>query len=734
MTATPRDLSPLFRPRSLAIVGASPTSFFGQVTLANARWFGYAGPIYPVNPKYERISHPATGEIPCYPSVEEIPGEVDCVLFLVRPRLVPAALRQAVAKGARAAVIPVGGYTESGQEALEMAEEVRAIADESGLVVAGPNCMGTISPLDGTAIYIGTITESVVPGHVSVVNQSGSATEALVNIGRRIGYRYIVSSGNELVVDNVDYIRYFIDDPETWAILAFVEGLKRPREFLETVRLAAERDKPIVVLKVGRSVIAQAGVQAHTGNLAGSAAVYDAALRQAGAIVVHDLDELVEAGELLGTGRRPRGGRVAFVGMSGGEASLIADLAEPIGVTLPPTPPGVKAAIQERFPNFAHVANPMDAWGVAAPDEVYPFVLRQLAHSGAFDFVGLAYDNQAEAGESERSLGLAALDWLVEVTAGTEVVPLAMLVVSDAPDGASRLRAKELRVPLLRGARPSLAAIRGLVGYQAFVERHRALSAAESLERRPLVDPDAARAAFAALRAAADPATGVVGEHRSKAFLAATGVALPGERLAGTADEAVAAADAIGYPVVLKVQGRGFAHKTEAGGVRLGLRHADDVRAAFVEAIASVRAHAPEVEVSGVLVEEQIDLDGATELLVGLTTDPQFGPVVALGLGGIFVELLRDAVLRLPPFDAADGERMTRELRGTALLDGPRGWPAVDRAAVGRALAALGDLALACGPGLRQVDLNPLVWVPGRGLVALDALCIVSQGEPRAQS
>ena len=374
MTAEPSarpstiDLRPLFAPRSVAVVGASPRSWIAETVRDNLRVMGSATRCHFVNPKYEELH----GQ-PCYPSLEALPERPDVAVVALNPLRAAVVTEAAAAAGVPAVIIPGGGVVEGGEAAAAMQLDVARIAREHGIALVGPNCMGVVDLTANSATYIGDVSPYQPRGGVAGIAQSGSVTDAFIHAGSRVGFSRIVSCGSEVVLDICDYLAYCLDDPETHSVILFVEGFKRPERFLALADRALEIGKPIMVLKVGRSEQAQAAAVAHSGSLAGEARVTDAALDAAGVIRCHDLDELLETAELVeGTRRTGRGvgrGRTGVVTVSTGEASLIADLVPRTGVDLPPIPASARDAILAELPTMGYVGNPLDPWGAADADD-----------------------------------------------------------------------------------------------------------------------------------------------------------------------------------------------------------------------------------------------------------------------------------------------------------------------------------------------------------------------------
>ena len=567
-------------------------------------------------------------------------------------------------------IIPGGGVVEGGEAAAAMQLDVARIAREHGIALVGPNCMGVVDLTANSATYIGDVSPYQPRGGVAGIAQSGSVTDAFIHAGSRVGFSRIVSCGSEVVLDICDYLAYCLDDPETHSVILFVEGFKRPERFLALADRALEVGKPIMVLKVGRSEQAQAAAVAHSGSLAGEARVTDAALDAAGVIRCHDLDELLETAELVeGTRRTGRGigrGRTGVVTVSTGEASLIADLVPRTGVDLPPIPPVARDAILAELPTMGYVGNPLDPWGAADAEIAYGACFRALAASGAYDVLAIVHDFPYRSLPSEVNTANEVTRQLLAATADhPELLPVYISLTSGEPPPETKhvLDTEGGGAPLLRGAVEACTAIASLARW----ERRRGERQHTGPWRGPWPALAADRTTYGLDPGVAPvpPTTrtiqrSVLSEIDSLELLGAAGLPIVRTIRVVTAEAAVAAADVLGYPVVLKLDATGLAHKSEIGGVRVRLADADAVDAAARELLAvPLPAAATRI---GLLVAPMIP-DGV-QLIVGMERDEQFGPAVLVGLGGVLAEVLDDVAIRLAPVPVAGSPRDARRASG----------------------------------------------------------------------
>jgi acyl-CoA synthetase (NDP forming) len=673
-------LAPLLEPGSIAIVGASERQGPHRAVVENARRGGV--PVYPVNPTRDEVFG-----LRCHGTLAELPVLPDVVLLAVGHRRVEEAFEDALAAGCRTFVLP-GLGNEAGPEGPAVAEAIAVRARAAGAALVGPNCMGVAVP-DGVSCWIGTVPDAFLAGGVAVVSQSGSIAEALLALGPRIGFRCVISSGAEIVRDAADFCGLLAADERTTAVGLFLETVRRPRAFAHALELLADAGKPAVCLKVGRSQAGARATIAHTGAVAGSERAFSALLRRAGAIGVDDFPELVETLEVLGRRRRPRGPRIAAISESGGEAALLADHAEAAGLPFEPLPEELARRLVAEFPNFASPENPLDAWAIDAVEKVFPRSLELMARSGAFDILVAQVDHSQYRGEWEQSWARLIVQSLADAVEGTDVFPAVTTVQTSDPLPELSALARELDVPLLRG---SGACVRAL----ARVVRRRRPQAAPELSLPP-VDLDDLLGA-----------DGPLPEHESAALLERYGLPFPPRRRASSPEGAARVAAELGFPVVVKVDGP--AHKTRLGGVALGVASAE----AAAEHARRLGGH--------VLVARQVP--PGPEALCGLARDPDYGPLVTVGLGGAAVEALALVAVGLAPLDRETALELVAEAPGLAAVASPAA-----QGALADTLVALGRLALE-HPEIVEVDVNPLILAPD-GAVAVDALVVVDRGAGR---
>jgi len=511
---------------------------------------------------------------------------------------------------------------------------------------------------------------------------------------------------------SADYIGYLASDPHTQVIIAFMEGIRSPQKFVAAAQAAAEASKPILLVKVGRSKAARRAVQAHTGSLAGSDAVCDAVFRRLGVMRLDTLDELVETAELFLTCPLPASEGVGFLSLSGGQIGLVGDLAEDLGLEFPAFSEEAQQALTEILPPYSPIANPLDAWGSGDLERTYPACVEVVSREEDIHLLAVSRDTPPKVASREVEQSLAVAKAAVRAARETGKP---MVFFSNLSTGFQQEVKKVLDeggVPYLQGTRETLRAIQAFMRYADFRRRM----------REPIAAGCPSPTDLSAWRKKLQGMQGTLSEVEGRQLLAAYGIPGPREAAVATAEEAVEAAQGIGYPVVLKILSPDIQHKTEIGGVRVGLEDEMAVVTAFREVMEAARRHHPQARLEGAVIQEMIS-EGAVEVILGVLQDPDFGPVVVFGSGGILVELLKDSSLRLPPLSHEEALEMIYETRGRRLLQGFRGRPPADIDALADALVRVSQLAVDLGDLVSALDINPLMVLPkGQGVRAVDAL------------
>jgi acetyltransferase len=699
------SLAPFFTPHGVAVIGASrdPNKLsYGVVRNLADPQRGYPGPIYPVNPRADEILG-----LRCYPDISVVPDPVELAVLILPAGLVANALEACGRRGIKAAVVISGGFREVGPEGAAREQEIVEIARRYGMRLMGPNGIGVIdthTPLNTTFVR-GTPPR----GHIAFVSQSGALCGGIIDwtIGRGIGFSRFLSVGNEADVNETDVIPFLAADDVSRVITLYLEDVKGGPAFVEALRQAAAR-KPVLALKAGRTASGQAATASHTGALAGVHAAFRAACKQTGVIEVENIEALFNGALALAYQPLPSGNRVAILTNAGGPSVLAADALEAAGLRLARTSPETQALLRTFLHLDAQVGGPVDLLGGADEHDYHRALAAVLADPAA-----------------DGALAILVPQALINPVAVVEALAAAVQAQKEP-------------------ARPVLACLMGEASLDA------AFQAAHAAQIPAYIFPEDAVAAFGVLwqrarwvqrMATGDASTGAqqegrgageeggrgAGGQRSRGaevsdLIAGYGIPRPAERLATTPDEAAASARQIGFPVALKVASPDILHKTDVGGVLLNVADEEAARAGFETILARVRAAHPTARISGVQVQKMIS--GGQEVIVGVRRDPTFGPLVMFGLGGIYVEVMRDVSFRLAPLSPADAWEMIEEVRTAKLLAGVRGAPPADRAALVDAIVRVGQFA-ADHPEIAELDINPLLVLPeGQGVIAVDVRII----------
>ena len=691
----------MLNPESVAIVGATPRMQYGGRFLNAMLKAKDRVRVYPVNPRYEEIM-----ETRAYPSVSDLPEAPDLVGIVVPYNRVLDVLKESHEKGAKSAIVISAGFSERGEDdRADLQGELGRFALESGLRFSGPNCLGLANVREDIWASSSSRGSDGLTGPVGLICQSGASafgpflTRA---VEEGIGLSHIISTGNEADLDFCDFARYLLDDDGVKVIAGFIEGFKDARKFTEVARLAAERGKPIVLIKIGRSDLGARAARSHTAALTGVDALYDEVFAQYGVIRVQDYDELLEVSHLLANMPKPSNPGVAVVSHSGGISSLTADMCGQAGIDLPLLTDKAKDGINGILKGFGWAANPSDVTGFANSDS-FPEIMQFLIEEpevGNLVVASAGADAQAEQVIAQRDTSDKGVAFLWTGTRG-------------ADSGLPKL--KEARIPIFYVPDKLALGLRGLLDYHAFQERR----AADRFGSAPEINA-AQQRKLTELQGLERMA---LSEYESKQLIAAWGIPVTREAVAASAEEAAETAQRIGFPVALKVDSPDILHKTEAGGIRLGLSSPEQVKTAFDEIMSSCRQYAPQASISGALVQEMVT--GGVEVITGVSYDPQLGPILLFGTGGVMVEVYNDVALRQCPVTTAEALGMVNQVKGARLLKGFRGSPETDIEALANTLVKVSHLACNLEGQLTELDINPLMVLPqGQGVKAADALAV----------
>ena len=697
-------LARLIDPQAVAIIGVSVNAGgFGSRTLANLA--GFAGRVYAINPKY-----PELHGVRCYADLAALPEVPDCVVVALPREGVEAAVEDCAARGVGGVVIYASGYAETGlAERMAQQERLATIAAASrGMRIVGPNCFGIANNLTrASALFIPR--HDQLPHHigpVGIVSQSGALGYTMVQASERgVGYSHYLAAGNSCDVDVCDFASYLVEAPECRAIALCFEGVKSGERLLALGEKAAAADKPIIVYKVANGAASAAAAMSHTGTLAGSDAAYRAAFERGRFIVVDDLEAVFETAQFFAKAGWPKAAGIAVMATSGGAAVITADMAESFGVAMPQPGAAAHRVLTAAIPEYGSARNPCDVTAQVINDQesliaCCTALLEDPAYGGLVLPQVMALPGQTPA----------RVPLISELSRRTDK-PICILWQTEWLEGpGAALYESDPRVALFRSARRCFAT---LAAWQRHDELRR--SAPETATRTS--SRTAKAEASRALAAAGERLT----EREAKAVLASYGVKVTGERLAQSVTAALAAADELGYPVALKVESPDIAHKTEAGVIRLDLRDAAALRRAYDEITEAAARVTPRPRINGVLVQPMAPK--GVELVIGARIDPQFGPLILVGSGGVLVELLRDSVVALAPVGRETAMAMLHRLKGARLLTGFRGSVPVDLAPIADAICRVSELIADHREAIAEIDVNPLIC-GAAGPVAVDALIV----------
>jgi len=689
------NLTALFAPRSVAVIGASSDQRrFGGRPIQYLLEAGFEGPIYPVNPGREEIQG-----LKAYPSIRDVPDAVDCAILAISADATQQAIEDCIAKGVKSAVLYGAGFSETGDEGRARQDRLVATAREAGMRLLGPNCMGLMNThgrFYGT--FASALEEGVpAPGRIAVASQSGGYGGYLMKhlFRRGLGISQWVTTGNEADVDIGDALWWMAGQNETDVLLAYVEGLRDADKLIAALDRARQANKPVVMMKVGRTAEGSAAAASHTASLTGEDSIYDAVFDHYGVHRARTTDELLDIAYALSKGVLPKGPRVGVISISGGVGVQIADFVSDAGLKMGTVPAETQGALKALVPHCSP-ANPIDMTGLVTTNhDIMEKTLDAVFASDAFDatliFLGIAGAAPSMARPLQQAIANAharAPDQLVFVS------------VTADPEMVREYDAKGLLA--FEDPSRAIAALSALAGYRETF----ALPAPEPVALPPTSPLDFGRK---------------LNEAQAKALLAQVGIPSPKEALASDAAEAAQLATEIGFPVVVKVVSADILHKTEVGGVALGLASAQAVQDTVARMMATIPQQLPDAAIDGYLVSEMVS--GGVETIVGIHQDEAFGPVVTFGLGGTLVELIKDTVCALAPVTEEQALKMIGSLKTAPLLTGWRGSPRLDVEALAKAISNLSILAVQHREALATIEVNPLVARPGQGgVVALDAV------------
>ncbi len=708
MGAESLSLDAFFTPRSIAVIGASTNPHkLGYAVLDNLVNGGYLSDerkVYPINPRSKEILG-----LPAYPSVLEVAAPIDLAVIVIPYPIVPEALHTCGEKKIPAAIVISAGFREAGMEGFEREQELVEISREYGIRLIGPNCLGvidTVTPMNAS------FSAGMPPkGPMDFMSQSGALGTAILDWAQagRLGLSKFVSLGNKADVSETDLLGAWGEDSASSVILCYIEGLPDGQEFIRTARKIS-KSKPIVALKSGITQAGSRAVSSHTGSLAGSEQAYQAAFTQAGVIRADSLEDLFDFAIGFGYLTHLKGDRIAILTNAGGPGILATDALERAGLKLARFDPERIRSLEQFLPDAASAANPVDVLGDARADR-YKFALEQIISDPHVDGVLIILTPQAMTEIVETAKVVAEIDSRVDI-------PLLACFMGEArvKVGVEVLEAHN--IPNYAFPERAARVLQAMIEFRDY-------------QRKPLPVFETIEADRDSVRKTIDRVLGEgrvsIGDAEARSIITAYGMEIPPSGLAETPERAVEVAAEMGYPVVLKIASPDILHKTDVGGVKVGLDNPTEVRDAFELMTYRAQRYLPEARLWGCLVQKMVA--PGLEILIGMNRDPQFGPLVTFGLGGIYVEILKDVAFRVAPYAREEVVEMLSEIRASALLDGVRGEEPVDRDAIVDAIMRVGQLVIDF-PEIAELDINPFVVYPkGQGGIAIDMRLILKPND-----
>ncbi|MDD5232320.1 MAG: acetate--CoA ligase family protein [Syntrophales bacterium] len=715
-----KGLDAIFAPRTVAVVGASTTpGKVGHDIFANILRGGYTGTLYPVT-----RSGGSVLSVKAYASIGDVPDDVDLAIIILSPRLAVKAVEDSIAKGVGGIVIVSAGFREVGGEGLEIENRITAMCREAGVRLVGPNCLGVINPVAAVSMNASFSARMPASGDISFISQSGALCTAVLDFAyeRDFGFSKFISTGNKADVDELDLLLYLHDDLDTKVIMLYLEELRRGHEFIEAVRniTSGDRPMPILAIKSGRTAEGARAAASHTGSLAGTDAVYDAIFEQSGIIRVDSVDELFDFANafsykhesVLGKQSRkdPRGNRVAIITNAGGPGILATDMTLSSGLRLAQFRKETVDELMRHLPLTANLRNPVDVIG-DAPADRYERALAAVINDDGVDGALVLLTPQSMT----NALGTAEAIVRIARRSNKPIISCFMGII-DVSAGVNYLQ--EHGYPVYRFPENAAKAFGALYRYSNWLSRRYSCS-----EEFPFRHDRSEASSL--IRKHLQSGKTYLGELEGQELLAAYGFNIPPAEFAADEGDAAASAERIGYPVVMKIVSPQILHKSDAGGVRIGIRDAAAVKEAFRAIVENARSYDPAAGIKGVLVRKMAP--AGQEVILGMNRYPIFGPLLMFGMGGIFVEVYRDVTFRLAPICRLDAREMIRHIRGHKLLEGFRGQPKADQDAIEQCIVRMSDLA-SDQPEIAEMDINPLIVHPeGQGATVADCRIILSQ-------
>lgn len=699
-----KTLKEFFHPQSIAIIGASEdfTTISGK-PMKNLLRNEYKGAIYPVNPRYDEIKG-----IKCYDSILKVPGEVDLAMIAVSAARLISILEQCIEKNVQNILLFSSGFAEIGESGRKIQDKVAKMAQENNIRIIGPNSVGCLNVKDSLPMGFATSLEAengFKTGNIGLVSQSGALGFSVFGLAQEedLGFTYVVNTGNEMDVTTIDTMEFMLEDKDTTVIAAYMEGVPNGQQLINVAKRAKELQKPLIILKTGKSEIGKEAVSSHTASLAGSEEMFQVIAKQYGIITVKDIDEMIDVLKIVSRRKWAAGKKLVTVSNSGAAGIAMADLSEEFGLLLEPLKGETKEKIEATIPSYGSALNPIDITAQALKEQhIFTDTLETLVKDDNTDIIIIQTTFGGALGE-QICRKVAEID-------KREAKPIIVTVTgTEELTGKGRKVLREYGVPVYKTTYDTMVAVKHLSNLSAFYQTE---AVTESPDR---VTEEAAKK---------EPKAGVWTEEKSKQLLRELGINVPESAVVQSLAEVEQQIDGLTFPLVAKIISPDILHKTDAGGVKLNIQNTEEAKKAFNQILESGKKYKEGARIEGVLFEEMLDKKGV-EMFIGVKKDPQFGSFLVCGLGGIFIEVFKDVSIRHIPIDRKGAKSMVEELKGYALMQGTRGSKKADIDAFTDALVKIADFVQQHNGDLQEMDINPLVVLEeGQGIMALDGLLV----------
>ncbi len=711
MSQEVKDLKYFLNPRSIAVIGAS--NKFDSISGKPIRFLReheFEGDVYPINPKYDELKG-----YKCYKSVLEVPGDIDLAMVAVNFKLVLPMLEQCVKKGVKFASVFASGFAESGEEGKVLQQKIAELAKTSGMGVCGPNCQGSVAlktrAIGGFSASLGV--KPLLAGPIGYVTQSGALGYSIFSLAQEagVGFSYVASTGNEVDLHTLDFLEFMQEDEDTKMTIAYLEGIKNGKQFIRLANRGLELKKPIVALKVGRSEVGQKAAASHTASLTGSDAVADAFFRQKSIIRANDVQDMIDIAALMQRiPALPKGKGLGIITTSGGGGILAADVASDLGLDIPELGEKTTEYIEQYIPAYGSALNPVDVTAqVINEAEDFQNVLQALVDHPDIDALVLVITQIT--GDSGRQMA----EDIVKMSKKTDKPMVVSWTTGDVLVGDQLNILREGGVQFYKSPARATKAMGRLMNYGTVHD--------ELVSRMTATKKTKASGSKDKALKILGQADKALTEHQGKQLLELYDIPTTKEDVATSEEHALKIIETVGYPAALKIDSPDIQHKTEAGGLKLNITNKEELLAAYNEVLENCAKYDPKAKLNGVLIQEMVK--GGEEVIVGVNNDPQFGPTIMFGLGGIFVEILKDVSLRVAPIAREDAMDMIKEIKGYKVLAGARGRAKADIDAIADVLVKVSQMAVELEEEVAELDINPLLALPeGQGVRVADALII----------